>query len=111
MTSARGIILRELYVSLAAVGELLLLLGVLGGLLKERTPISEPLIALLAGVLIGPAALLRRLLPEGDWHRVSVDRRQPRHLRLCVRPRDNRHAPHQALREAVLRRVGWSASP
>jgi sodium/hydrogen antiporter len=49
--------LRELYVSLAAVGGLLLLLGVVGGLLKERTPISEPLIALLAGVLIGPAAL------------------------------------------------------
>ena len=46
-----------LYVSLAAVGGLLLLLGLLGGLLKERTPISEPLIALLAGVLIGPAAL------------------------------------------------------
>jgi sodium/hydrogen antiporter len=57
MASAKGIILRELYVSLAAVGGLLLLLGVLGGLLKERTPISEPLIALLAGVLIGPAAL------------------------------------------------------
>src|SRR5919106_2103146 len=57
MASARGISLRELYVSLAAVGGLLLLLGVVGGLLKERTPISEPLIALLAGVLIGPAAL------------------------------------------------------
>jgi len=49
--------LNVLYVSLAAVGGLLLLLGLLGGLLKERTPISEPLIALLAGVLIGPAAL------------------------------------------------------
>lgn len=46
--------MRELYVSLAAVAGLLLLLG---GLLKERTPISEPLIALIAGVLIGPAAL------------------------------------------------------
>ena len=46
-----------LYVSLAAVGGLLLLLGLLGGLLKERTPVSEPLIALIAGVLIGPAAL------------------------------------------------------
>src|ERR687891_781078 len=57
MASARGISLRELYVSLAAVGGLLLLLGVVGGLLKERTPISEPLIALLAGVLIGPAVL------------------------------------------------------
>jgi len=49
--------LNELYVSLAAIGGLLLLLGMLGGLLKERTPVSEPLIALLAGVLIGPAAL------------------------------------------------------
>jgi sodium/hydrogen antiporter len=47
--------LNELYVSLAAVGGLLLVLGMLGGLLKERTPVSEPLIALLAGVLIGPA--------------------------------------------------------
>jgi NhaP-type Na+/H+ or K+/H+ antiporter len=49
--------LNVLYLSLAAVGGLLLLLGLLGGLLKERTPVSEPLIALLAGVLIGPAAL------------------------------------------------------
>ena len=46
----------ELYVSLAAVGGLLLVLGMLGGVLKERTPVSEPLVALLAGVLIGPAA-------------------------------------------------------
>jgi sodium/hydrogen antiporter len=49
--------LNVLYVSLAAVGGLLLLLGLLGGLLKERTPVSEPLIALIAGVLVGPAAL------------------------------------------------------
>src|SRR5919112_1618270 len=51
------LVLNALYVSLAAVGGLLLLLGMLGGLLKERTPVSEPLIALIAGVLIGPAAL------------------------------------------------------
>jgi NhaP-type Na+/H+ or K+/H+ antiporter len=51
------LVLNSLYVSLAAVGGLLLLLGMLGGLLKERTPVSEPLIALLAGVLIGPATL------------------------------------------------------
>src|SRR5215210_5590343 len=50
------LVLNALYLSLAAVGGLLLLLGLLGGLLKERTPVSEPLIALLAGVLIGPAA-------------------------------------------------------
>lgn len=57
----------ELYVSLAAVGGLLLVLGLLGGLLKERTPISEPLIALLAGVLIGPAVFgLLDLADLGD---------------------------------------------
>ncbi len=32
-----------------------MLLGMLGGVLKERRPVSEPFIALLAGVLIGPA--------------------------------------------------------
>src|ERR687890_75519 len=61
------LVLNSLYVSLAAVGGLLLLLGMLGGLLKERTPVSEPLIALLAGVLIGPAALgLLDLADLGD---------------------------------------------
>ena len=42
---------------LAAVGVLPLLLGMLGGVLKERRPVSEPFITLLAGVLIGPAIL------------------------------------------------------
>jgi sodium/hydrogen antiporter len=61
------VVLNALYTSLAAVGGLLLLLGMLGGLLKERTPVSEPLIALLAGVLIGPAALgLLDLADLGD---------------------------------------------
>ena len=50
-------VLNVLYVSLATIGGLLLLLGMLGGVLKKRTPVSEPLLALLAGVLIGPAAL------------------------------------------------------
>jgi hypothetical protein len=49
------LVLNTLYVSLAAVGGLLLLLGMLDGLLEERTPVSEPLIALIAGVLIGPS--------------------------------------------------------
>ncbi len=37
--------MQELYVPLAVIGGLLLVLGVLGGFLKERTPVSEPLIA------------------------------------------------------------------
>jgi NhaP-type Na+/H+ or K+/H+ antiporter len=56
--------LNVLYVSLAAIGGLLLLLGLLGSLLKERTPVSESLIALLAGVLIGPAVF--RVLDLAD---------------------------------------------
>jgi hypothetical protein len=47
-----------LYVSLAAVGGLLLLLGLLGGLLKERTPVSEPLIAVVLGWTVLGAGLL-----------------------------------------------------
>jgi sodium/hydrogen antiporter len=63
----RGFSLTELYVSLAAVGGLLLLLGMLGGVLKERTPVSEPLVALISGVLIGPAAFgLLDLAALGD---------------------------------------------
>lgn len=50
-----GSTLTELYVSLTAVKGLLLLLGMRGGVLKERTPVSEPLVVLIAGVLIGPA--------------------------------------------------------
>lgn len=42
--------------SLAAVGGLLLVLGMLAGLIHETGFLSEPLFALLAGVMIGPAA-------------------------------------------------------
>jgi sodium/hydrogen antiporter len=45
----------ELFVALAAVGGLLLVLGLLSGLIHESGFLSEPLFALLAGVLIGPA--------------------------------------------------------
>jgi NhaP-type Na+/H+ or K+/H+ antiporter len=47
--------LTELYVSLAAIGGLLLVLGMFAGLVHETGFLSEPLFALLAGVLIGPA--------------------------------------------------------
>jgi NhaP-type Na+/H+ or K+/H+ antiporter len=47
--------LNELFVALAAVGGLLLMLGLSAGLIHESGFLSEPLFALLAGVLIGPA--------------------------------------------------------
>lgn len=47
----------ELYTALAVIGGLLLLLGLTSGLIKSRLPVSEPLVALLVGVIIGPAGL------------------------------------------------------
>ena len=49
---------------LAAVGGLVLVLGLLSGLIR-RSILSEPLVALLVGVLIGPAAL--GLLDPASW--------------------------------------------
>lgn len=46
----------ELNIALAAVGGLLLVLGLFTSLINHISFLSEPLLALLAGVLIGPAA-------------------------------------------------------
>jgi sodium/hydrogen antiporter len=56
--------LHELYVALAVIGGLLLVLGLLTGLINNTAYASEPLVALIAGVLIGPAAL--------DWISLSA---------------------------------------
>lgn len=47
----------ELNIALAVVGGLLLLLGMLTTFIKRTIFISEPLLALLAGVVIGPAVI------------------------------------------------------
>ena len=60
-------------VSLAAVRVLPLLLGMLGGVLKERRPVSERFITLLAGVLIGPAILGLLYLAELGNETVSLE--------------------------------------
>jgi sodium/hydrogen antiporter len=44
----------EPFVALAAIGGLLLILGLFAGLIHESGFLSEPLFALLAGVLVGP---------------------------------------------------------
>ncbi len=53
----RCLTLHELYVALAAIGGLLLLLGLFTGFINNAAYASEPLIALGAGVLIGPSVL------------------------------------------------------
>jgi hypothetical protein len=47
----------ELYIRLAAVGGLLLVLGLMTSVINHVSFLSEPFLALLAGVLLGPAAL------------------------------------------------------
>ena len=57
----------ELNVALAAVGGLLVVLGLLTNLIKDTVFVSEPFLALLTGVLIGPAAFgLLDLADFGD---------------------------------------------
>ena len=49
--------MNELYIRLAAVGGLLLVLGLMTEVINHVSFLSEPFLALLAGVLLGPAAL------------------------------------------------------
>lgn len=61
----------NLNVALAVVGGLLLMLGMLTNLIKRTIFVSEPLVALLAGVLVGPAVLgLLDLSSFGKWEEI-----------------------------------------
>lgn len=55
----------QLNLALAAVGGLLLVLGPVAGLIGRHTFLSEPLVALLFGVLLGPGLL--GLLDLASW--------------------------------------------
>lgn len=47
--------MHDLNIALAAIGGMILVLGLLSGLIKKRLYLSEPLVALLIGLLLGPA--------------------------------------------------------
>ncbi|MGD8394805.1 MAG: cation:proton antiporter [Candidatus Eiseniibacteriota bacterium] len=49
----------------AILGLVMLLLGLLGGIIKGRLWVSEPLVALVIGVLVGPAVL--KLVDPAEW--------------------------------------------
>ncbi len=57
--------LTELYIVLAVVGGLVLVLGLFSSLIRNRSIVSDPLIALLVGVVLGPAFL--DVLDPADW--------------------------------------------
>ncbi len=56
--------MKDFNIALACIGGLILLLAPISGLIKGRLYVSEPLLALLAGILLGPHAL--GLLSVGD---------------------------------------------
>ncbi len=71
----------ELNIALAVVGGLVLVLGLLSGLVR-RSFLSEPLVALLVGVLLGPAAL--GLLDLLNWGHQETILEQAARLTLAV---------------------------
>lgn len=72
----------DLNIVLATVGGMLLMLGVLGGFLGSRLYISQPLVALLFGVLIGPDVL--GLLKLASWGEMELILEEAARLTLAI---------------------------
>lgn len=69
-------------IMLSVMGGLLLLLGLTSGLVKNRTVLSEPLIALLVGIVVGPAVL--ELLNLAHWGNTHTILEQAARLTMAV---------------------------
>jgi NhaP-type Na+/H+ or K+/H+ antiporter len=55
----------EINIALLTLGGLVLVLGLLSGFLKKRLFLSDPIVALLLGVLLGPSVL--SLIDLAHW--------------------------------------------
>jgi NhaP-type Na+/H+ or K+/H+ antiporter len=60
----------EINIALLSLGGLVLVLGLLSGFLKKRLFLSDPIVALLLGVLLGPSVL--RLIDLAHWGKEAL---------------------------------------
>lgn len=65
ITSMSQLSSSEINIALLSLGGLVLLLGLLSGFLKKCLFLSDPIVALLLGVLLGPSVL--RLIDLAHW--------------------------------------------
>lgn len=74
--------MHEFYVALIVVGGLVLALGIFSSPIKNRSPLSVPLLALLVGVVLGPAGF--DVLDPARWGNQDVIVEEAARLTLAV---------------------------
>ena len=72
----------EINIALLALGGLVLALGLLSGFLKERLFISDPIVALLVGVLLSPAVF--KLIDLTHWGKPESILEQGARLAIAI---------------------------
>jgi sodium/hydrogen antiporter len=72
----------QLNTALAVIGGLLLILGLTSGVLKQKLLLSEPLVAMLVGVLLGPFGL--RVLDIENWEHLPLLLEQAARITLGI---------------------------
>lgn len=75
-------ILRELNIVLVVVGGLVLVLGVFSSLIKNRSVLSIPLLALVVGIVLGPAGLT--ILDPATWGHQETILEEAARLTLAI---------------------------
>jgi NhaP-type Na+/H+ or K+/H+ antiporter len=72
----------QLNTILAIIGGLLLILGLTSGVLKQKLLLSEPLVAMLVGILLGPFGL--RILDIDNWEHLPLLLEQAARITLGI---------------------------
>lgn len=72
----------DLYVMIAVIGALVLVLGLLSSPIHNRSLLSDPLVALLVGVVLGPAGF--RVLDPSTWGSLDLIVEEAARLTLAI---------------------------